>query len=80
MIWQLAGRDNIRRRAATQIHNHLRCSLDACGGPSRINAALKTVARIRINLQSAAGIGGAHRVEKSRFQKHIRGLIGASRM
>ena len=60
------------------INDHAYSVLKTFGGEGRINAALKPVARIRIDFKRTARVSNLHRVPVSAFDKDVNGFIGTA--
>ena len=74
----LADDDVLRRRAAADLHHQSRRHLQPRHHEGRIDAALETIARVRIDAELAAGLGDVDLVPQRRFDQHVGGRFRAA--
>ena len=67
----LADHDVLRGRAAADLHHQARCQLQPRHHEGRIDAALETIAGVRIDAELAAGVGDVDLVPQRRFDQHV---------
>ncbi len=75
----LAGDGDGRRLAAAEIEHHASSKLEAGQHEGRIDAALETIARIRIDPELAAGLGDVERAPQRGFDQHVGGRLRDAR-
>ena len=74
-----AGDDHTGGFAAAEIDDHLGCQFQARQGEFGIDAPLEPVARVRVDLESAAGQRDLHVVPEGGFEEDVDGLLGHAR-
>ena len=73
-----AGERDPRSLSAADLEHHARRELEPRKRECGIDAALETIARIRVDAELAAGLGDIERIPKRRFDQHIgRALVAA---
>ena len=75
----LAVHGKLGRRAAAEVEDHLRGKIEARQREGGIDAALKAVAGVGIDLLRAAGGGDGDRVPEGGFKENLGGVRGAAR-
>ncbi len=75
----LADDDILRRRAAAHFHHQPGRHLQPRHHEGRIDAALETIARIRIDAELAAGLRDVDLVPQRQFDQHVGGVLANSR-
>ena len=75
----IADDDIFRRRAAAQLHHQPGRHLQPRHHEGRIDAALETIARVRIDAELAAGLRDVDLVPQRRFDQHVGGVLPNSR-
>ena len=71
----VADNDILRRRAAAQFHHQPGRHLQPRHHEGRIDAALETIAGIRIDAELAAGLRDVDLVPQRRFDQHVGGVL-----
>ena len=79
VVGDRAGEHDLRSLAAANLEHHAGRELEPRKRECRIDAALETIARIRVDAELAAGLGDIERIPKRRFDEHIGRLLVAAR-
>ena len=77
--FRLAGDGDLRRRAAAELHHHLRRELQPRHHEVRIDAALEAIARVGVDAELAPGLRDVERLPQRRFDQHVGGGLVAAR-
>ena len=78
VIRHVARNHHLRRLAAADIQDHLGGAVQPFDGVFRIHAALKAVARVRVDLERPARHGDLHVIPEGALQEHIHGFLGTA--